>query len=264
MVDVIEPPRDDYKLHSARMATAEATQDQDDYNNAVSGADVGRIQRHGVRQEIDPMTGEKKGSAAARHARTLQWLLENDVGYSTAHRAATQAITETFELADDILERLMRQKADIALDIKEALDDAPTLPDGRKVFRDANGVVYDENGERVDDEITAHIQWRGNEPSYEHYVALREKQAQTDAAILDVQRAEADLGDLQNELNREDRPAAISRVQEIESEIKGIGKDIKNIEQNVLLTVTNAPVFEATTPEVAPATVNVAFPQISQ
>ncbi len=87
MSDVIDPLLDDYKAHSRRMAAADAALDQDDYNNAVSGADVGRIQRHAARQEIDPMTGEKKGSAAARHARTLQWLLENDVGYAAAHRA---------------------------------------------------------------------------------------------------------------------------------------------------------------------------------
>ncbi len=79
MPEYVDPNIADHTRYSQLFRAAAARDDRDDYNHAVSGADVGCIQRHGVRVEIDPITGEKKGSAAQRAARTLDWLLANDL-----------------------------------------------------------------------------------------------------------------------------------------------------------------------------------------
>lgn len=230
MADGSDMPPEDYKTFAAKMAADASAQDKADYDNKTSGADVGRQERHGSKGDIDPATGERKGSAAQAHARDLQWLLANDLVFAKAHQSAMREVTATFAFAHDIMERLLLQKAEIAEDVAEALDDAPTLPDGRKVFRDENGVVWDEHGKMVDADTAPDIQWTGNEPSYEDYQALLERRAENDAAIERVKDAENRLGDLNTELTRDNPPISTPRIEDIEREAEDIEKDLKEIE----------------------------------
>lgn len=73
-------------LFNTRALTEEFRKlERDDYNHAIAGVDVGRMRNHLPNAATDSITG-KKETAAARLARTLQWLLLNDENYARAHR----------------------------------------------------------------------------------------------------------------------------------------------------------------------------------
>ncbi|MGH1399095.1 MAG: hypothetical protein ACRBCT_07770, partial [Alphaproteobacteria bacterium] len=205
----------DYQHYSEVFRRAASQQDLDDYNNAISGADVGRIHRHGARAEIDPLTGERKGSAAQRAARTLDWLLANDATYAQAHAAATQGVADTINQADAVLEQLIDARAKAKAALEDILDRSPTLPDGRKVFKDDNGTVRDINGNPIDDDLAATIEWQGNEPSYNSYIAQRDRVTQIDAHIDETRDIEAKLGGFQIELADQEDPAPQDRIAQI-------------------------------------------------
>lgn len=233
MPDVVSPDKPDHVRFSELFRAVAAQQDRDDFNNTVSGADVGRIQRHGVRLEIDPLTGLKKGSAAQRAARTLDWLLANDLLYAQAYEAANYEVSVTFERASDILERLLRERETVSDQLDEFLDNAATLSDGRKVFKDKNGVVRDAEGNAIDDVLAAGIIWTGHEPSYEAYVALQDRAERIDAAIHEVRGIETELGGLQGELTDNDTPPDIERVKEIEAISRDFGERLDEIQQGL-------------------------------
>lgn len=262
MADGSDMPPEDYKAFAVKMAADAGAQDKADYDNATSGANVGRQDRHGSKGEVDPVTGERKGSAAQSHARDLQWFLANDQIFAQAHQSAMREVTATFALAHDVMERLLLQKMEIAQDIEKALDDAPTLLDGRKVFRDENGVVWDEHGKMVDADSAAGIQWTGNEPSYEHYRSLLEQRAKNEAAIERVKGAENRLGDLHTELTRDDPPVTLPRIKDIEDEADDIEKDLKEIEASAGLTISQAPAVESDKIVAPTSVLGAALPQI--
>lgn len=230
MPDVHSETKPDYVHYSEVFRRAASQQDLDDYNNAVSGADVGRIQRHGMRVEIDPITGERKGSAAQRAAQTLDWLLANDLIYAHAYETAARQVNATLDRAGDILDRLLDERADVMDALAKTLENAATLPDGRKVFLDKNGVVRDADGNAIDAELAAGIVWKGNEPSYEDIAALKKRAESLDAAINDVRGIEAELGGLQGELSDNDAPATLERVEDIEKRGRELSDRLEKIE----------------------------------
>ncbi len=230
MPDAVSDTKPDHVGYSEMFRAVAAQQDLDDYNNAVSGADVGRIQRHGARSEIDPLTGEKKGSAAQRAARSLDWLLANDLVYVQAYESASREVSATFELASDILERLLREQTLVTDQITELTDSAATLSDGRKVFKDKDGLVRDADGEVIDDMLAAEIVWNGDEPSYEEFVALQDRADKLDAAINEVRGIGIGLGGLQGELADNETPPDVGRLKEIEQRGQELDKRLEEIE----------------------------------
>lgn len=210
-----------------------AQQDIEDYNHSVSGADVGRIQRHGVGVEVDPITGERKGSAAQRAAQTLDWLLANDLIYAQAYETATRQVNATFDRAGNILDQLLDERADVMDELAETLENAATLPDGRKVFLDKDGVVRDADGNAIDAELAAGIVWKDDEPSYEDIAALKKRAESLDATINDVRGIEAELGGLQGELSDNDAPATLERIEDIEKRGRDLNIKLDEIEADV-------------------------------
>lgn len=237
MPDAVSPDTPDQVRFSEMFRAVAAQQDMDDFHHSVSGADVGRIQRHGVRLEIDPLTGHKKGSAAQRAARTLDWLLANDMLYAQAYDAASREVAVTFERASDILERLLREQETVSDQLEEVLDNAATLSDGRKVFKDKNGVVRDADGNAIDDVLAAEIIWTGHEPSYEAYVALRDRAERIDAAILEVRSIETELGGLQGRLEDNDAPIDRDDLDDFKSRANEFDAQLDNIEKQAELVV---------------------------
>ena len=217
-------------------------QDFVDLQTAIAGLDVGRIPKFLSPEDTKTLVGRRRKEERERIHRTLQDLLLNEI-YANAHDAANTVIKETFRFADDVLQRLLEQREEIAQAITNALKDAPMLPDGRKVFRDANGLVWDENIEFVEPEIAAGVQWTGNEPSYEYYQSLLQAEAKTTIAIQRAQGLQAQLGDLHTELNHDDAPPTLGEIEEIE----GHAQDIKN--QLEELQTMNAPIHSAISTE---------------
>lgn len=160
---------DFYNVHAKALSEQALAQDRDDYYFAISGVDVGRYRKHIHNSDIDPATGEKKVDKVAEAImRTLDdWL--RDENYRKNHEILISVLDTGLTKADNVLDQIHDRMAKVEVIRQDMLDRAPRLPDGRRIFRFEDGTVKDEDGQIVDDDFVAHIQWPDNAPTGEDY-----------------------------------------------------------------------------------------------
>ncbi|MEM9128236.1 MAG: hypothetical protein AAGA97_00720 [Pseudomonadota bacterium] len=204
----------------------------DDYNHAIANVDVGRMRKHIPEAATDPITG-KKETAAERVTRTLQWLLINDLNYALAHRAADTATNDAMDAAASALSDIKAALKQSTADIEDILNRAATLPDGRKVFRDGQGGVVDQDGNRIAQDIADGIIWRGDEPTYHEYRTEIDRADALRRANDEVLGIEAELGGFQGELSNEEHPATKERIGTITERSNSLRDRIAEIEASI-------------------------------
>jgi len=230
---------DDYKSYAALFRAKAAAEDMDDYNHAVSGADVGRILKHGAASgDIDPVTGKKRNSSQDAVQRTLDWLLQNDAVYAQAWQQTSHLLSDVANEADLLLVRLHNERNALTDQIDNAIDRAATLPDGRKVFRDKDGNVVDADGNQIENDFVEGIIWRGDEPTFEEYLALTDRLARLDNAIRDVQGIETELGDMRNDLEDQDAPPSQNELDDFKDRADEMRDRLQDIQSDVELRQT--------------------------
>jgi hypothetical protein len=114
------------------------------------------------------------------------------------------------QAAEHALQVLAIARGKAASALEQTLEDAARLLDGTRVFRDANGAVWTEHGEQVDVETAQSIHWRGGEPAWETFRAMRESWRRRNRGI-QVNK----LARYRNELEDEQNPPAEQRLKEI-------------------------------------------------
>ena len=228
----------DYQSYEELFRARAAAEDIDDYNNAISGADVGRILKHGASHDIDPITGKKRDGAKDAVQRTLDWLLQNDAAYARSWQQTSQLLTDVANEADLLLSKLLHEHDALADQIDSAVDRAAALPDGRKVFRDKDGNVVDADGNQIEDDLAASIIWRGDELTFEEYLGLKDRLSRLDDAILETQGIETELGGMSNDLSDQDAPPTPDELDDFKDHANGLRDRIQAIGQSV---ADNAP-----------------------
>lgn len=204
----------------------------DDLNHAIAGVDVGRMRKHIPGTAIDPVTG-KKESVADRIARTLRWLLLNDENYARAHRAAVTATNDAMNAAAQALSDINTDLMQTTADIDDILNRAATLPDGRKVFRDVNGKVVDQDGNVIAQALADGIMWRGDEPKYDEYRAATDHLDDLKRARDELLGIETELGGYQDELNDDENPVSPVMLDDITKRSDDLRDRINEIEQSL-------------------------------
>ena len=204
----------------------------DDYNHAVAGVNVGRMRKHIPEAATDTVTG-KKETVGDRVARTLQWLLLNDENYARAHKAAVTATNDAMDAAASAISNIKAALKQSTADIEDILNRAATLPDGRKVFRNGQGGVVDQDGNRIAQDIADGIIWRGDEPTYQEYRAEIDRADALRRANDEVLGIEAELGGFQGELSDNENPASEDRLDAITERSNGLRDRIHEIERRV-------------------------------
>ena len=211
----------------------------DDYKNAVASVDVGRMRKHIPEAATDPITG-KKETVAERVARTLQWLLLNDENYARAHKAAVTATNDAMDAAASALSNIKAALKQSTADIEDILNHAATLPDGRKVFRDGQGGVVDQDGNRIAQDIADGIIWRGDEPTYHEYRAEIDLADALKHAHDEVLGIEAELGGYQGDLKNNDRPPPPDALDDIKDRADELRERVDEIQEQLELQADNS------------------------
>jgi len=210
-------------------------EDFDNLQHTLSGVQTGQQIKHGLnKQEIDPVTGKKKeGSIVEAIQRTLDWLLLNDPVYRQVHENLMASIHSIQAATQSTLDRVTDKLANEYAVMDRLLAEAAKLPDGTIVFRGKDGNVRNEDGEIIRSELAASIQWSGNQPSYEEYLAQKQHIDQLEAYERELQGIETELGEIHSKANsNEDRydkdelGSAQDRVDEIEKRIEEIDTDL--------------------------------------
>lgn len=178
----------------------------DDLQNEIAGRDTGRISRFLTADEGPSRADEKRRKDKA-YRDTLDMLLATDPEYLALYTKLGNELSDGEVEADSIIAGLQTAIATLEEQIDEMRADAPALPDGRRVFRYADGRVVDETGTLVSPELAEGVIWRDGSPSAEEYFeALEKRQSTSDLLEQWVTYRHDHLGDLRNRYDDRDEP----------------------------------------------------------
>lgn len=202
------PDETDFKF-TARLQNAKTrAEDIQRYNDAVAGRETGYGGKHARGEGRNPEAETRhKQNATAETLSRLQELMQ-DPEYVARYRAFGGLLDRYETAAEKAL-----ANATAALD--DLMSRAARLSDGRAIFRDANGAVWAEDGERLDPDFAAGIIWPDDAPGYEDY--RRRKQD-----IDDIRRYQSDvLGAARDRYEDEETPITRKEMDKLEQDISG-------------------------------------------
>ncbi|GJL94270.1 MAG: hypothetical protein DHS20C05_06750 [Hyphococcus sp.] len=188
-------------------ADARRAQDFDDLQNELAGAETGRISRffNESRRDMEAERQRKKNNTI-EFLSNLQAMLQ-DPEYAARYKGT-----------DDLLKRVeaatQRALSKTERELEEILERAARLPDGTIVFKDQDGNARTEEGAIVDVVIADGILWPDDSPSYDDYTGAKQRVDELREYQVDV------LGAAQNELEDEDNPPSLERLEEIQQAVE--------------------------------------------
>lgn len=155
----------------------EQREDFDDLQNERAGRDNGKAARFTSEEErIDRKGGETKSTRRSNTDITLHVLLQNDT-YRMAHEETMRALQEAERWAQYHVDATQGQLSQNDAVLQDIQNRASTLPNGTRVYRNADGHVFGEDGALIASTEAEAIVWREDNPSYEDYRANREHDA---------------------------------------------------------------------------------------
>ena len=205
-------------------------QDRDDLNNEMAGREVGRIKRFLLEGYAGP-AAQKRRDEEREHLSALMAILHSSAAYAALYDQTMDALRNAEAATEAVLAEARGVLANADEALADLMDNANTLPDGTKVFRDRDGNVYTEDGRLVEGEALESIHWRGNAPSYEDFLAHRKAVSDAQATIDAILRYQTDtLGHARDRLTDEDNPPTKEELEEIQRGIENeMPPEVKSI-----------------------------------
>ncbi len=179
-----------------------------DLQNEIAGRETGRQARFlttdGGGSEVD-----KKRRAERAFRNALDALLASDPEYRALYEELGEALGAAEANADTVISKLQSDLSALDGEIADMRDRAARLPDGRRVFRFADGRVVDENGETLPIELAEGIQWPIGAPSGEAYFGALEQHDDLSALLSEWHAYRNDtLGGIRDRYDDRDDPMA--------------------------------------------------------
>lgn len=198
----------------------------DDLQNEIAGRETGRQARF---LPEDPRSAEAKRKAReARAFRSRLAELLADPVYRETYDRVRLSLGEAERAADAVLLELEAHLRDAEAHLQDIQDRAARLPDGTRVYRDAEGNVRREDGSVVDPVLVDTIIWRDGEPSYEEYMAQQDQLDALRAQHGDVAGYRGDLGAMRDRVEDPDDPPNLDELEGILADIEaGMPKVVK-------------------------------------
>ncbi len=211
---------DSFNEHAESLREERKRDDFDNLQHSLSGVETGQQARHGLNKDTSgSVFGDKRKTITEQTRETLEWLLLNNPVYAGAHEAAMISLRSAETTVTNALDRLLSNLEKEQSIFEEMLERAASLPDGRKVFRDIQGQVKTLDGEIIDKDLAATIQWRGDEPSYEDIIQQKTHVDDLQEGINEVRGIETELGGIRGELTNNEKPSTLERTDELKERI---------------------------------------------
>lgn len=204
--------------------------DFEDLQHEISGADVGRMRRFLSPDDDRSAEGKRKKRAQERMRQTLVDLMR-DPEYARLYVELGNDLRQAETQADTALAALHADIDHMDNRITEMDANAARGPDGRLVFRDAEGRVLYADGSSVPPEIAEGVQWPPNAPFAEDYfAALGQRQLLMDQLReWDLYRNDV-LGDLRDRYDNEDDPMSKDELRDALDDIVTMRPELSSIE----------------------------------
>lgn len=214
-------PKDDTDREILRLTAAwRAAQDGADLNNEVAGRKTGRQTRF----LPGDATGERSTPAERRakvYRDLLDLLLATDPIYAARYAEAEALLGRAEEATEAAIAEAQSAAAEAAAALADVLGRANRLPDGRRVFRAADGAVYDEHGRRLSDAEAAGIVWKDDAPSYDAYRRVREHAEASQQALDGLLLYQVDvIGHWRGRMDDRENPPSLEELDEMQREIE--------------------------------------------
>lgn len=206
-------PIDDKDLAARRR------RDFDDLQNEIAGRETGRRTRF-LPNSASAEEAKRKDREARAFRSHLAALLADPI-YRAKHEAAMSTLRKAETATDTALQYIEDALAHSQTSLAAIQDKAARLPDGSRVYKDANGNVRREDGSIVDPVQGDTIIWSGNEPSFEEYRAAAEAIDVLEQGKRDVEGYQNDvLGPARDRVTDEDNPPSLEELDEIIKDIE--------------------------------------------
>ncbi len=219
----------------------------------MSGSNVGRIPRF-LSQEARALLQEKRNGKSSSHMSALDMMLLSDPAYAQAYNDTMDFLGRAERVAEQGLSKLETLLAKAEVDLQSTLDSAATLSDGRKVFRDTEGLVWDEDQNPVDQATADKIEWRGSEPTIEIYLKQKRQVQDLKESIHEVRVYQTDvLGSARADLTDRDDPKSIEDIKAIKERMKELAptslRSDLEVKQDVIVTKDMSSNFSIAEPD---------------
>lgn len=207
----------------AKLADERRRQELDDLNNERAGRVTGRQERFLTQEMRDERDPNKKAQRQQEFISRLQRLLASDPAYKALYDDTFNKLKEAERKAEQVMEAAVLALENANNILQDILDRAARLSDGTRVFRDANGQVWSEDGHLIEGDTLNEIIWHGNEPSREELISSRQNVKQIETYIRDMQIYQTNvLGHIRNRMTDEDNLVK-------KDELIGFHEDVKTM-----------------------------------
>lgn len=211
---------------------------RDQYND-MSGVNVGRMARTIMRGDNLDSNGRKR-----KNTFDLVDLVLSTEEYRAYHGMLIESAGTVRAKADDLSDKIENAIQAAEQRLQAGLDNAVTLPDGRKAFLDTEtGIAWADDGEQLDAAFTAGIDWQGkttlqeNQKNEQDLETLRGYQGQVEGIILDISDAQNTLDDTKDGgLSRDGMDAIQGRLDGSDNQLDSISAGVDKI-----MTLPQAP-----------------------
>jgi len=212
---------EEFELRARLEADERRRIDFDDHQNELAGRESGRITRFLTAETHEARDGRSKRSEqSGERLSRLQQLLATNPAYAALYddtfdklRAAEAATEVALDKALDLHDRLQTARDDM-------LARAARLPDGIAVFRDENGGVWSEHGDKVMGSHFDAIIWPENPPSYEAFRETTHALASADQKIDALRGYHVEvLGHVRERMTDEHNPPSTEEIEKLQGQI---------------------------------------------
>jgi hypothetical protein len=193
---------------------------KDDLQRELIGVNQSRQKRSGVPQKLAMTDTEKKDSKERLTILTLADLMQ-DPEYAKLYTETNDLVHRLMRLTEEELDNANASVSKLSEERKELIDNANRLADGRVVFKDENGNVLTEDGDKITDPVLLEgIVFKDGATTYEEFM---ENKNAMDAALEtsdELTRYQVEvLGDALFKLQDTDNPPSKKELEEIKKEI---------------------------------------------
>lgn len=186
---------------------ARQARDFDDLQHELADRDVGRRRRFLPGDARNAEATEKRRAERVEAATRLQLLLQSDPAYAALYNDTMDLLGRAETATETALEKAQAALKEANQALNDTLDRAVALSDGRKVFRDAEGRVWTEDGDQLSPDAAVEIEWTPGAPGYEAFLARKAAAERARADVDDVRHYQVNvLGEARELLTDQDNP----------------------------------------------------------
>ena len=192
----------------------------DDLQNEIAGRETGRRARF-LKDGPGSETAKRKERDAQHRELTRLAQLLNDPIYRAKYDSVLKLLSDAEQATEAAIDQLNSQIDAAKTELDDMMDNAARLPEGTRVFRDADGVVRREDGSAGENHLADTIIWTGNEPSFEDIQDAKHRLDDLQAALDAANGYQNDvLGPARDRITDPDNPPSLDDLDDIENDIR--------------------------------------------